>query len=117
MSQVYRFKDNDLILVVTDESFPENAEGVEVIESTECTHSSWNEYILFSSRDKIQSHLNLIRRAVIELNWVGKRGSEIANDWYFTFSDGTKIVFTWRGWAEMMTALVEKGEPYMEYYC
>ena len=118
MEQVtYRFSNQELKLIIANEPVKDDATGIVIFETTEYTHSSWDEYILFSDREKYKSHLNLLRQAIIELEWVGASGSEIANDWYFYFSDGTIIIFTWRSWAEMMAALVGHGESYIKYYC
>jgi hypothetical protein len=113
---VHKFKQANLQLIITNESFPDSITDVTVFESTEYTHSSWNEYIFLPERKPYQKHLELLKEAIIELGWFGKSGGEIANEWYFYFSDGVNIVFTWRSWAELMSAVVGRGESYIEYY-
>lgn len=76
---------------------------------------SWNEYI--DEYDKeLRPHIALIKRAIIKLGWVGKTGDQKANNTYFFFSDGIKTGFSWRAWGDLMQAIVNKREGYMEYY-
>jgi len=61
-------------------------------------------------------HLNLIKKAIEDLGWVGGTADFYANDTYFVFSDGVCVGFSWRAWGDLMSAIVGKREGYMKYY-
>jgi hypothetical protein len=78
------------------------------------TNPTWQEY-LDGFKDEYVPHLLLIRQAIEENNLIGYTGQD-ADDLYFKFSDGHVWGFTWRGWGDLMQAIVGKKEGYMAYY-
>lgn len=74
----------------------------------------WKEYI-DGYKDEYKPHIELIRKAIQELGWVGETADKIANDTCFVFSDGTSLGFSWRAWGDLMQAIVGKREGYMAY--
>lgn len=79
------------------------------------TSPLWEEY-LSDYKDEYKPHLELIKKAIEELGWVGETAERKANQWFFVFSDGTALGFTWRAWGDLMSAIVGKNEGYMAYY-
>lgn len=76
---------------------------------------SWEEY-LSGYKDEYKPHLELVKRAIEDLGWIGETAEHKANQWCFVFSDGTSFSFSWRGWGDLMSAIVGKHEGYMAYY-
>lgn len=79
------------------------------------TNPNWSEY-LDNIKDEFRPHFLLIRDAIERLGWVGETAESHANSVWFTFSDGVSVGFTWRGWGDLMQAIVGKREGYMAYY-
>jgi hypothetical protein len=79
------------------------------------TSPSWEEY-LSDYKDEYKPHLELVKKAIEELGWVGETAEHKANKWCFVFSDGTAFGFSWRAWGDLMSAIVGKNEGYMTYY-
>lgn len=79
------------------------------------TSPSWKEY-LSEYKDEYKPHLELVKKAIEELGWVGETAEHKANQWFFVFSDGTAFGFSWRAWGDLMSAIVDKNEGYMAYY-
>lgn len=79
------------------------------------TNPTWEEY-LSDFKENFKPHLELVKKAIEEMGWVGKTGEEICNYWYYSFSDGTNFGFSWRAWGDLMQAIVGKREGYMAYY-
>lgn len=77
--------------------------------------TSWDEYLAMYE-DEYKPHFLLVKKAIEELEWIGECADKKANDTYFVFSDGWVIGFSWRAWGDLMSAIVGKGEGYMEYY-
>ncbi|GAB3835610.1 hypothetical protein [Hymenobacter jeollabukensis] len=75
----------------------------------------WSEY-LAATEPEYRPHLELIKRAIEELGWVGATADEKANDWHFVFSDGVALGYGWRDWGALMSAIVGKREGYLTYY-
>lgn len=94
------------------ERLPEN---LQVISGGLKNNPTWKEY-LKDVKYSYRPHFRLIRRAIIDLDWVGETGAAKANNYYFHFSDGTYMGFTWRAWGDLMQAIVNKREGYMQYY-
>lgn len=87
----------------------------EPIMGGDATNPTWEKY-LYSFNKELQPHLKLIRKAIEELEWIGKTGEEISNNYTFVFSDGQAWGFSWRAWGDLMQAIVDKQEGYMMYY-
>jgi hypothetical protein len=79
------------------------------------SNPTWEEH-LNSFKESLQPHIKLIRRAIEDKGWVGETGQSIANHWYFVFSDGVAMGFSWRAWGDLMQAIVGRREGYMHYY-
>lgn len=77
---------------------------------------SWDEYLEIDYFKKYKAHLELIKRAIEKLHWIGETAENKANKWCFVFSDGVALSFSWRGWGDLMSAIVDKREGYMTYY-
>ncbi|KAA9327536.1 hypothetical protein F0P96_16265 [Hymenobacter busanensis] len=75
----------------------------------------WNDYLMATTAE-YRPHLELIKRAIEELGWVGETADRKANDWYFVFSDGVAFGYTWREWGALMSAIVGRQEGYLAYY-
>ena len=78
------------------------------------SNPSWEEY-LADYKDEFKPHVLLLRKAIEENGMVGWRGQD-ADDLSFKFSDGQVWGFTWRGWGDLMQAIVDKREGYITYY-
>lgn len=79
------------------------------------SNPTWEEYLKYY-KEYIRPHFELLKRAIEELDWVGKTSDEICNDYYFVFSDGERFAFSWRAWGDLMQAIVGRREGYMAYY-
>lgn len=79
------------------------------------SNPTWEEY-LSQYMDEYKPHVNMIRKAIEELGWIGTTGEDVANYNAFCFSDGTVFGFSWRAWGDIMQAIVGKKEGYMKYY-
>jgi hypothetical protein len=75
---------------------------------------TWQEY-LDDYKDEFKPHIELIRKAIEANYMVGYTGQD-ADDLYFKFSDENVFGFSWRGWGDLMQAIVNKKEGYMAYY-
>ena len=78
------------------------------------SNPSWQEY-LDDYKDEFKPHILLLREAIKENGMVGYTGQD-ADNLYFKFSDGIVFGFSWRGWGDLMQAIVDKQEGYMAYY-
>lgn len=67
-------------------------------------------------KDETQPYLRLIKEVIVDNGMLGYTAEQCCNETLFKFSDGTYISFTWRGWGDLMSAMVGKGEGYMKYY-
>jgi len=77
---------------------------------------SWDEY-LDRFDDKFVPHFKLIKQVLEKSNHIGDTGEDQQNlGISFKFSDGNHFSFTWRGWGDLMQAIVNKREGYMKYY-
>lgn len=79
------------------------------------SNPTWSEY-LDGYYDSFKPHLILIRESIEKMGLVGEKASKCADDLYYVFSDGQKVAFSWRGWGDLMQAIVNKKEGYLEYY-
>ena len=79
------------------------------------TSPSWEEY-LSDYIDEFKPHVELIKKAIEDLGWVGETADKRANDTCFVFSDGQAVGFSWRAWGDLMSAIVGRNEGYMAYY-
>ena len=78
------------------------------------SNPSWDDY-LADFKEEFHPHILLMRQTIKENGMVGYTGQD-ANGMYFKFSDGIVLGFTWRGWGDLMQAIVDKQEGYMAYY-
>jgi hypothetical protein len=112
MSDIFKItNENGLELIVTNDE----PQSYESIMGGMDTSPSWEGYLL-EFEDEQKAHIELIRRAIEQLGWVGEMAEEKANDTYFVFSDGSAIGYTWRAWGDFMSAIVGKNEGYLAYY-
>ena len=79
------------------------------------SNPSWNEYVDGFVED-FQPYICGIKECVEKEGIIGAVGGDYANDWHFSFEDGTKVAFSWRAWGDMMQSIVNKNEGYMRYY-
>ncbi len=56
-----------------------------------------------------------MKKTIQENGLLGYTGQD-AEQYTFKFSDGVVIGFTWRGWGDLMQAIVDKREGYIAYY-
>ena len=81
------------------------------------SNPSWEEYL--DSFDKeFQPYITAVREAVEREGLIGATGGSFCNYNYFEFDDKhrTKIGFSWRGFGDLMQAIVNKREGYLTYY-
>jgi hypothetical protein len=78
------------------------------------SNPSWEEY-LNDYKEEFKPHILLLKKSIEENDLVGYTGQD-ADDLYFKFSDGNVMGFSWRGWGDLMQAIVNKNEGYMAYY-
>lgn len=76
---------------------------------------TWAEY-LKGFQKKYRPHIELVKKGIKKMGWVGCTGQEIANEYCFIFNDNNAIGFSWRAWGDLMQAIVNKKEGYMIYY-
>ena len=76
---------------------------------------SWDEYLAQFS-DKLQPHMVALREHIESSGLLGRTADTICNEHFFRFSDGAEVAFTWRAWGDLMQAVVDKREGYLEYY-
>lgn len=75
---------------------------------------TWEEY-LRKWKDEFKPHVLLLKKAIEENGLVGQTGED-AEVFTFQFSDGQTWCFSWRGWGDLMSAIVDKQEGYLKYY-
>jgi hypothetical protein len=78
------------------------------------SNPSWEEY-LDDYKEEFKPHILLLKKSIEENGLVGYTGQD-ADDLYFKFSDGNVMGFSWRGWGDLMQAIVNKNEGYIAYY-
>lgn len=77
---------------------------------------SWEEYLAQFDMD-VQEKILAIRECLREHDRVGTCAYQMANKTIFVFrEDHTAISFTWRAWGDLMQAIVNQREGYMQYY-
>lgn len=81
------------------------------------TPKDWSDYLNMVFKDEYHHYFEAIRQAIIEANLVGVCADKVANIIWFEMEDGKIYGFSWRGWGDLMAAIVGKGENYMQYYC
>lgn len=86
-----------------------------IIEGGDPSNPTWEEY-LNRWKEEFQSYVVAIKEILEKENLIGTSAAAICNDVYFLFEDGTQIGFTWRGWGDLMQAIIDKKEGYMKYY-
>lgn len=87
-----------------------------VISGGDNNNPTWHDY-LKGFKKKYRPHMLLIREAIRENGYIGITGEQMQEkNLAFEFSDGTLFSFTWRGWGDLMQAIVNKREGYMTYY-
>lgn len=92
----------------------EEDDKYEVLMGGDRRNLSWKNYF-DEVKDHYKPHFELIKKSIIENGLVGETG-QFADDLIFKFSDGFSLGFTWRGWGDLMSAIVDKNEGYMTYY-
>jgi hypothetical protein len=109
--------------VVTDENklsleiftnYELDKENLYIMSGGDNRNLSWDEY-LDDYRDEYKKYILLLKNSIEENNLIGYTGEDI-NGWVFKFSDNNIWGFTWRGWGDLMQAIVNKREGYMTYY-
>lgn len=108
------FKLNELSLTITTEK-TDLSENYWPISGGDDKNPTWDEY-KSDYKEYFHPHLELLKKAIIELGWIGKTGEDISNYYLFKFSTGEMISFSWRAWGDLMQAIVDKKEGYMAYY-
>lgn len=77
---------------------------------------SWEEYVN-EYREEYRTHFYLIKEALEKAGHIGETGEGMQRlGITFKFSDGEHWSFSWRGWGDLMQAIVNKREGYMKYY-
>ena len=76
---------------------------------------SWDEYL--EVHDVPVEHMRAIRNAIIDEGLVNTTAENICNDIVLSIpADLVYYGFTWRGWGDLIQAIHDKREGYMEYY-
>lgn len=107
--------DSGLELTVTTSTPKVSEEQAISVMGGDDRNLSWKDY-LEEYVETFQPHILLIKQAIEQLNWIGETGESKANTTYFVFSDGFVFTFSWRAWGDLMSAIVDKNEGYMQYY-
>lgn len=69
-----------------------------------------------SYKEEFKPYIIAIRECIERCGLIGKAANEIGEGLHFVFEDGVRIAFTWRGWGDLLQAIVGKREGYMAYY-
>lgn len=89
----------------------------EVIMGGDSSNPTWDEYLKKFENLEFQKRIYLIRYVIEENGLVGITGERKQDlGISFKFSDGVHLSFTWRAWGDLMQAIVNKREGYVEYY-
>ena len=91
---------------------PENAH---IIGGGLPNNPNWDEY-LSDYTPEWHPHIIAIRNAIEKSSFMRATGEQFCNDHYFKLSDGSCWGFTWRAWGDLMQAIINKREGYMNYY-
>lgn len=103
-----------LSLTIVRDMDIEEAEDGQVFLGGDTSNPTWEEYLSKFEEGFIPRAL-LLRKSIEENGLVGCTGQD-ADDLWFKFSDGEIWGFSWRGWGDLMQAIVNKKEGYMAYY-
>lgn len=76
---------------------------------------SWDEYVA-AHESEIQPYIRGVRDCIERDGLVGSAAKNMADDSAFVFEDGVRVTFSWRGWGDLMQAVVNKREGYLAYY-
>jgi hypothetical protein len=87
---------------------------MEIISGGMQTNPKWDDYLDFYKQE-YRPYIIQIRKYIEDNSLIGTTGEE-QNNWSFKFNDGRHLGFTWRAWGDLMQAIVNKNEGYMEYY-
>lgn len=91
-------------------------EGYTPILGGDNSNPTWEEYMSYV-KDEYKPHFELIKKAIEDNGWIGMTGEQQQDENIsFKFSDGVHFGFSWRAWGDLMQAIVNKREGYMEYY-
>ena len=111
MDSVFTIKDEDgLELWVTQDDVESQS-----IMGGDDSNPTWENYVM-GYRVQFRPHIQLLRKAIEEMGWIGRTGRDVSNYYTFVFSNGTVWGFSWRAWGDLMQAIVNKQEGYMAYY-
>jgi len=91
-----------------------NQSDYQPIMGGDSSNPSWEEY-LSQFMDEFKPHVILLKEKIQSSGMIGMTG-EAQDNISFKFSDGTHWGFSWRGWGDLMQAIVDKKEGYMAYY-
>lgn len=80
------------------------------------SNPTWQEYI-DGYKDEYKPHVLLIKKCIEENGLLRETGEGMQRlGVTFKFSDGQHWGFSWRAWGDLMQAIINKQEGYMEYY-
>ena len=79
------------------------------------SNPSWKKY-KEAYDAKLHPYLDVIKKYLPRSKHYKVTAAERCNEWYFRFSDGVNMSFSWRGWGDLMQAVENKNKGYMEYY-
>lgn len=104
--------------MLTLEILYNNADECQIISGGDSSNPTWEKY-LSGFYKEFHPHLELVKTAILDYKnglyqITGEEKQNLGVS--FKFSDGTHISFTWRGWGDLMQAIVNKREGYMRYY-
>jgi len=74
----------------------------------------WEEYVE-EIVPEWKEYVEILKQYILKKNLLGMTG-EMQRDMYFLFSDGVSLAFTFRAFADLMQAIVNKREGYCKYY-
>lgn len=110
----FKVVDNGEGLSLTIIKDTEGAEDGQVFLGGDTSNPTWEEY-LSKFEEGFIPRAQLLRKCIEENGLVGRTAEETSDLW-FKFSDGEIWGFSWRGWGDLMQAIVNKKEGYMAYY-
>ncbi len=76
---------------------------------------SFKEYVNDYQKN-FKVYILAIKKVVEKANLLDTPANKITNDIWFELSDGHAVVFTWRGWGDLIQSIRNKREGYMAFY-
>jgi len=89
---------------------------INIIIGGDSSNPSWHEY-LNEYKLRFKPYIRGLRKAILELGLENTTAGEICNETWWQSKDGkVSISFSWRAWGDLLQAIHNKHEGYMQYY-